>query len=119
MLWGPPEGLWGLGIVSAQEGALDEALRHAGALDALARPRGMRGFLARAGWVQAQVARARGGAFDVSETLTLARESAELPLLRSLLALTGSAEAAVVTEAMAGSIPDPTLRGRFLSAAGV
>jgi class 3 adenylate cyclase/tetratricopeptide (TPR) repeat protein len=119
MLWGPPEGLWGLGMVAVREGAWDEAGRHAGALEALARPRRMRGFLARALWVRASAEGAQGTPFDVSEALALARESEELPVLRALLAVAGSSEVEEVTAAMARSLPDPELRGKFLSASVV
>lgn len=112
VLWGPPEGLWGLGMVSIREGALDEAHRHADALEALARPRGMGAFLARALWIKA-AARAQGEPADVEAAIALARQSGELPLLRSLLTFAGSEEAQQVTEEIARSIPDPRLRTSF------
>ncbi len=106
-------------MVSLREGALEEASRHATALEALARPRGMRSFLARALWIRAAAAHAGGTAFDVTEAIALARGSEELLVLRSLLAVAGSPEAEEVTAAMARSMTDPTLRGRFLSASRV
>jgi len=115
MLWGPPEGLWGLGMIAVREGAFDEARRHSRTLEALARPRAMRSFLARALWVRAETDRAQGDP-ALAEALVLARESEELPLLRSLLVLARSPEAGEVTEAIARSIPDPGLREKFLSA---
>jgi len=79
----------------------------------------MRSFLARALWVRAGAARARGQAVEVMEAITLARESKEVPLLRSILGLAGSPEAAEVTDAIARSIPDLKLREKFLSASRV
>ena len=114
VLWGPPEGLWGLGMVSIREGALEEARQRADALEAVARPRGMRSFLARALWVRA-AADAQGTPVDLTEPIALAGEAGELPLLRSLLTLTGSADVRQVSEEIARSIPDPGLRARFLS----
>ena len=93
--------------------------QHAYALEALARPRAMRSFLARALWVRAGAVRARGQAVEVTEAITLARESKEVPLLRSILGLAGSPEAAEVTDAIACSIPDLKLREKFLSASRV
>jgi len=53
------------------------------------------------------------------EAITLARESKEVPLLRSILGLAGSPEAADVTDAIARSIPDLKLREKLLSASRV
>jgi len=117
ILSGPPKGLWGLGMVCVRNGELDEAHKHAEALDALARPRGMRGFVARALWVKAAVARARGDRVPLDEAIALARESGELPLLRSLLAFVGSEEAHQVAEEIAQTIPDARLRDSFRTTA--
>ncbi len=113
-LWGPPEGLWGVGMVSVREGRLDEAQRHADALEALARPREMRSVLARAMWIRAAAARAQASAVDVDEAIRIARESEELPLLHSLLTSTGSGDAKAVAEQIGASIPDLRLRESFL-----
>lgn len=49
----------------------------------------------------------------LEDGIRMARTAGERPLLRSLLAIAGSAEAASVTEEIAASIPDPDLRSRF------
>jgi len=113
-LWGPPGGLWGLGLVCVREGRFDEALSHAVALDALARPRQMRPAMAWAMWVRAAAAQAQGNAAHLDEAIAIARETEELPLLLSLLTLGRSPEAQSVAERIGASIPDPRLRESFL-----
>ncbi len=117
VLWGPPDGHWGLGMVGIREGRLDDAAEHAHRLEALAQPRGMRSFVAKALWIRAGIARARGGQAELGEAITLAKESEELPLLRSLLVLAGAPDAQQVADALAGSIPDPRLRESFARSA--
>lgn len=112
LLWGPPEGLWGLGFIAARTGKTEDALRYAGELEALARPRAMQGFLARSLWVRALVdepSRAR----LLEEAIGLAGAAEERLLLRSLLVLAGSNDAAGLTREIAVSIPDPQMQSRF------
>ncbi len=112
-LWGPPEGFWGLGMACVRGGHFDEADRHAKALEAFARPRGMRIALAQAMWVRAAAAHAQGQAVELVEAIAIARESGDLPLLHSLLTLTGSTEARVVGEQIAASIPEARLQKSY------
>lgn len=113
-LWGPPEGLWGLGMVSVREGRFDEAQHHSEALEALARPRGMRTALACALWVRAAAARAQQTVAELEAAIAIARESGDLPLLQVLLILTGSSDAQTVTAEIAATIPDARLRESYL-----
>jgi len=113
-LWGPPEGLWGLGMVSVRERRFDEARRHGEALEALARPRGMRTALASASWVKAAAARAQGTEVDIDDAIRIARECEELPLLRALLTLIGSSEAQTVSAKIAATIPDARVRESYM-----
>jgi tetratricopeptide (TPR) repeat protein len=114
MLWGPPEGLWGLGMVSVREGQFDEARQHSEALEALARPRGMRTALAHALWVRAAAANAQGTKIELGDAITIAQECEEYPLLRALLTQVGSAEAQALTAKIAATIPDLRLRESYM-----
>jgi len=116
VLWGPPEGRWGLGYLAARAGNPGEASRYAVALREFAEQRGMSGFLARALWVLALVEDAARGEL-ITRAIELARTTGERPLLRSLLRLSGSPDAAAVTEEIAASIPEPDLRSRFAATA--
>ncbi len=113
VLWGPPEGHWGLGMVCLLEGAPGDSLTHANALEALARPRGMNSFVARALWVRSLSAQARGTRGEWDEAISLAKASGEKPLLWALLALAGSGEARQVVEEIGQTIPDQRARDSF------
>jgi tetratricopeptide (TPR) repeat protein len=115
-LWGPPEGLWGLGYLAARAGSTGEAHRYATELKEFAGPRSMGGFLARALWVLALADPASREPL-LTEAVALARTAEERPLLRSLLHLSGSMGSAAVTEEIAGSISEPDLRSRFTGTA--
>ncbi|HEY3247990.1 MAG TPA: AAA family ATPase [bacterium] len=117
VLWGPPEGLWGLGVVAARLGKADQALRYAADLEALAAPRAMKGFAARGLWVRALVDPSARPAL-LQEAIGLAQAAEERPVLRSLFALAGSTtEADAVSAEIAATIPDARLRERFLATA--